>query len=139
MYLIDTNVISEIRKGINANQSVQRFFQEKRDDKLLLSVVTIGEIHRGIERLIYRKDIEQATQLDKWLQTLLHQYSDSIVPIDLEIAELWGKLCGFSPHQAIDKFLAATALLYDVTLVTRNTADFLGTGVALLNPFEDKH
>ncbi len=137
MYLIDTNVVSECRKRNKANAGVQTFFTEAsaRESFLYLSVITIGELRRGIELIRHRGDIPQASQLEKWLGALLEDYSDRILDFTSDDAQLWGRLRVPRYENAIDKQIAASALSNDLTLVTRNTGDFDGMGVRLLNPF----
>ena len=139
MYLIDTNVISEIRKKQRANPGVQDFFIKARQksSQLYLSVITLGELRRGIEKIRHRGDLIQATKLETWLHTITQDYSDHILSFGDTEAQIWGKLRVPHHENAIDKQIAATALIYDMTVVTRNTDDFAGTGVKLLNPFTD--
>jgi len=138
MYLIDTNVISELRKKQKANPGVRAFFKKavEDDSPLFLSVVTLGELRRGVELVRYRGDLPQALQLEQWLDGLLDGYQDYILGINHDIAQLWGKLRVPYPENAIDKQIAATALIYDLTVVTRNQRDFVKTGVRVLNPFK---
>ena len=137
VYLIDTNVISEARKKDKADPGVRRFFVqvEAEDTPIYLSVVTIGELRRGIELIRHRGDALQAQQLEAWLQTVLTEYTDCILPMDEENAQLWGRLRVPHPEHALDKQIAATALIYSLTVVTRNQRDFEATGVRVLNPF----
>lgn len=137
MYLIDTNVISEARRGTRANPGVRSFFERAVAGRLrlYLSVVTVGELRRGLELIRHRGDAAQADMLEAWLNVLLRDYRDSILPFDADIAQLWGRLRVPHHEHAIDKQIAATALLHDLTLVSRNVSDFAGTGVRLLNPF----
>lgn len=137
MYLLDTNVISEIRKGEKANQGVRQFFQKaiEQETYLYLSVITIGELRRGIVRLRHRGDASQANLLEDWLTQILADYADRILEFSITEAQIWGHLLGVNPHNAIDKQIAATALTRGLTLVTRNVSDFAGTGVPSLNPF----
>jgi len=137
VYLVDTNVISEVRKRLKANHGVRDFFRKSIEDEtpLFLSVVTVGELRRGVELVRYRSDVRQANQLDTWLDALLAEYQDYILGINQDIAQLWGKLRVPHPENAIDKQIAATALVYDLTVVTRNHKDFVKTGVRVLNPF----
>lgn len=137
MYLIDTNVISESRKDKAANRGVQAFFKDAaaRATDLYLSVITIGELRRGVELIRHRGDGPQPEKLETWLAKLLVNYATQILPLDQEIAQLWGRLRVPHHENAIDKLIAATALIHDLTLVTRNTRDFAGTGVRLLDPF----
>lgn len=139
MYLIDTNVISEIRKGDKANPGVRRFFElaVQNNQRLYISVVTVGELRRGVDLIFHRGDIAQGKLLETWLNSILEQYQENILGIDSEIALIWGKLRVPHPHHPIDKLIAATALIYDLTVVTRNTDDFQNTGAALLNPFSE--
>ncbi len=137
MYLVDTNVISEVRKKSKANTGVRAFFKQAIENKTLLfiSVVTVGELRRGVESIRYRGDVRQANQLEKWLEALLTEYEDYILDINQDIAQLWGRLRAPHPENALDKQIAATALIYELTVVTRNHKDFVKTGVRVLNPF----
>lgn len=135
MYLLDTNVVSELRKGTRANAGVVEFFATLRSEEMYLSVQTIGEIRRGLESIRYRGDTAQAARLDDWLDQLVTQHAHRILAFDLECAQLWGKLMSPNPQHPIDKQIAAIALIYDLTIVTRNTDDFKTTGARLLNPF----
>lgn len=138
MYLIDTNVISESRKRSKADSGVQAFFKQvaEEDARVFISVVTVGELRRGVELIRHRGDRRQATQLEKWLDQLLGDYEDRVLDITGDIAQLWGRLRVPHPENALDKQIAATALIYDLTVVTRNHKDFSRTGVRLLNPFK---
>lgn len=137
MYLVDTNVVSEARKKSKANKGVRAFFEETILDqnRVFISVVTVGELRRGVESIRYRGDARQANQLGKWLQVLLVEYQDHILDINQDIAQVWGRLRVPHPENALDKQIAATALIYDLTVVTRNHKDFARTGVSVLNPF----
>ncbi len=137
MYLIDTNVISEARKSSKADKGVRAFFRQAIADEtpMFISVVTVGELRRGVELIRHRGDRPQANQLEQWLETLLVEYRDSILDINQDIAQLWGRLRAPHPGNALDKQIAATALIHDLTVVTRNHEDFSKTGVRLLNPF----
>lgn len=135
MYLIDTNVISEARKGKKGNRGVLEFFQKAEASDLYLCAQTIGEIRRGLENVRRRGDLPQAKKLEKWLDLIVTDYSDRILRFDEECAQVWGRL--MSPHHEhpVGKQIAAIALIYDLTVVTRNLADFQSTGVKTLNPF----
>ncbi len=137
MYLIDTNVISEIRKKQKANPGVQGFFKEatQQASPLYLSVITLGELRRGVEKIRHRGDTPQARQLEHWLNTLIRDYSQYILEFGITEAQIWGKLRVPYYENAIDKQIAATAITYGLTLVTRNTRAFINTGVNVLNPF----
>jgi predicted nucleic acid-binding protein len=138
MYLIDTNVISEVRKRSKANKGVREFFKQviAEQSRVYISVVTVGELHRGVELIRHRGDLRQANQLQKWLDALLIEYKDHLLDINQDVAQLWGQLRVPHAENALDKQIAATALIYDLTVVTRNQKDFFKTGVRLLNPFE---
>ena len=137
MYLIDTNVISEARKRDKANRGVIRFFDAAQVDggALYVSVITVGEIRRGIELIRHRGDARQARQLESWLELILKEFEDHILDFAQDEAQLWGRLRVPHPENAIDKQIAATALTHDLTLVTRNADHFEGLGVRILNPF----
>jgi predicted nucleic acid-binding protein len=104
---------------------------------LYLASITIGELRRGVDLIRRRGDAARADALEQWLAVLLETYGDRVLVLDAEAAQLWGRLRVPHPEHALDKQIAAIALLHDLTVVTRNTADFLPTGVALLNPFRE--
>ncbi|WP_407278207.1 type II toxin-antitoxin system VapC family toxin [Aromatoleum evansii] len=135
MYLLDTNIISELRKGGRANPGVTAFFATLAAEDIYLSVQTVGEIRRGVETIRKRGDREQANRLEAWLDMVIADYPDRILGFDLDCAQIWGKLMSPSPQHPIDKQIAAIALIYDLTVVTRNTEDFESTGVRNINPF----
>jgi predicted nucleic acid-binding protein len=137
MYLLDTNVVSEARKRDKANPGVIGFFErvQTAGDLLYVSVITVGEIRRGIELIRHRGDTRQARQLELWLAHLLKEFEDHILDFAHDEAQVWGRLRVPHPENAIDKQIAATALTHDLTVVTRNLEHFEGLGVRLLNPF----
>lgn len=138
MYLIDTNVISELRKRDNANRGVTAFFGEMKgaSTPCYLSVITVGELRRGIEIIRHRGDSKQADAMTSWYEGLLGQFSDHILPIDKDVATMWALLRVPNYENALDKFIAATALIYSLQVITRNVKGFERCGVATINPFE---
>ena len=134
-FLLDTNIVSELRKGARANQGVVSWMVLQEANDLYLSVLVVGELRQGVERLRLR-DPTQAERLDRWLRALHDDYSERLLPIDARVAELWGRLNAPTPISAIDGLLAATAIVHQLTLVTRNVKDVARTGVQLHNPFE---
>ncbi len=138
MYLVDTNVISEVRRRDRADKGVLSFFRNAAEDDvdLYLSVVTIGELRRGVEIIRHRGDKPQATRLENWLDGALREFGQNILAVDQEIGQLWGRLRVPHPEHLLDKLIAATALIHDLTVVTRNVDDFAGTGARVLNPFK---
>lgn len=137
MYLIDTNVIGELRKHQRCNPGVRAFFTQAAlmRQPLYISVVTVGELRRSIELCRHRGDHEQADALERWFNNLLHDYAPHILEFSTTCAQVWGKLRVPHPEKSIDKQIAATALTFGLTVVTRNVGDFADTGVSVLNPF----
>lgn len=135
MFLLDTNVVSELRKGARADEHVRSWFMEVADEDLFLSVLVAGELRQGVERVRLR-DATQAEHLERWLQRLVDDYADRLLTVDVRVAELWRRLNVPDPISAIDGLLAATAIVHGLTLVTRNVKDVKRTGVPVLNPFD---
>lgn len=134
-YLLDTNVVSELTKP-HCDPSVREWSDSLNPENVYLSVLVIGEIRRGIERLLGRHDESQARRFSEWFDELRHTYASRIVPVDASIALVWGRMSIQHPTLTpIDGLMAATAYLNDWTFVTRNTKDVTNTGVRLLNPF----
>lgn len=134
-FLVDTNVIAELRKGTRANASVLAWFDGLGPDMIWLSVLTIGEIRRGVES-VRRRDQPAARALERWLRRLTLDYADRILPVDLRVVEEWGRLNVPDPLPVVDGLLAATAKVHGLTLTTRNVRDVSRTAVRLFNPFE---
>jgi toxin FitB len=137
MYLLDTNVVSELRKP-RRNAHLLRWIAAVPADGLYLSVITIGEIAKGIAKQ-RRNRTESATvhadALQTWLEGLLLDYAERILPVDLAVATRWGRLCDLYPQLATDMHLAATALDHGLTVATRNIDHFRPSGVSVVNPF----
>lgn len=137
MYLIDTNVVSELRRRERANAGVRAFFRSiaADDPPAYLSAITVGELRRGVELIRHRGDVAQAESLAVWLDALLRDYAPRILPFDADAAQVWGVLRVPNPENEIDKQIAAIALVHDLTVVTRNVARFAETGARVLDPF----
>jgi toxin FitB len=133
-YLLDTNVISELRKKNRCNPGVRQWYATINEQEIYLSVLVIGELRCGIE-LIKRRDLNAAFHLEEWLKKIIQEYSHRIFPITQEIAEIWGKMNVPDPISTVDGLLAATAKLHDCTLVTRNTKDIIQCDIPYYNPF----
>ena len=133
-YLLDSNIVSELRKRERADAGVRRWFAGVDDAELFLSVLTLGELRRGIE-LIHRRDRARALALTRWFHALVTGYETRILLVDQRVAEEWGRMNAVTTVPAIDGLLAATARVHDLTFVTRNTRDVVRTGVSCLNPF----
>lgn len=137
MYLIDTDVISEARKGNQGNAGVRAFFSRASEEgaELYLSAVTIGELRQGVERIRHRGDRSEAQRLEQWLMRMTSAYTDRILPFDEETAHIWGRLRVPHPENPLDKQIAATALIHDLEVISRNVARYAPTGVRVRNPF----
>lgn len=133
-FLLDTNVLSELRKRNRASPNVLEWFARVDDDAIYISVLVLGEIRRGIER-VRQRDRRAAAALDRWLQELVTDHAERILGIDRDIADVWGRFNVPDPLPVIDGLLAATAQVHSLTLVTRNIRDVARTGVPCLDPF----
>jgi len=133
-YLVDTNVISELRKGRRCNPGVAAWFAGVSSEDIYLSVFTLGEIRKGTES-IRRRDKPAAEALESWFQELEASLADKLLLVDQAIAEQWGRFNVPDPLPMLDSLLAATASVHGMTLVTRNLKDIERTGVECLNPF----
>ena len=133
-FLIDTSIVSELRKGSRAHPRVAAWFAGANDQELCLSALVVGEIRRGVEAL-RRRDPAQSGAIERWLGALVRDYGDRILPVDRAVAEEWGRLTAVRASSVIDTLLAATARVHHLTLVTRNVRHVAWTGVSCLNPF----
>ena len=134
MYLLDTNIVSELRR-LRPHQAVLRWIDNVPADQLHLSAVTIGEIQAGIE-ITRQQDAAKAEELDAWLDRVLTTYN--VVALDAVAFRVWGKLMHRKSNTLIqDAMIAATAMVNRFTVVTRNVRDFSRLGVETLNPFAD--
>lgn len=132
-YLLDTNVISETRRP-RMNEKVQAFLNETDAGKLYLSVLTLGELRKGIA-IRRQTDPVMADSLNAWVDELEHGFADRIINIDVKVAQLWGELSSDRSRPVIDTLIGATALAHDLVLVTCNTKDIAGSNVTTLDPF----
>jgi predicted nucleic acid-binding protein len=133
-WLVDTNVLSELRKGERAATGIRSWFDAASGDELFTSVLVVGELRRGVES-IRRRDEPAALALESWLHRLSESFADRVLAVDAVVADRWGRLNVPDPVPTVDGLLAATALVHDLTLVTRNARDVARTGVRLLDPW----
>jgi predicted nucleic acid-binding protein len=132
-YLLDTCIVSELRRPL-VNPGVSTWITNIKANEVFLSVLTIGEIRTGIEQ--HRlKNPSGAGTLERWLSGLETHYAERILPITAKVADRWGRLSPGQPMEAVDGLIAATGLEHQLTVVTRNVADFERSGVNILNPF----
>jgi predicted nucleic acid-binding protein len=134
-YLLDTNVLSELRRGRRGDQRVRAWAETVSGERHFVSVLSLGEIRKGIERLRC-KSPQQCEAFEQWLERLSVDYAEDILEVNDAVADRWGRLEAGRTRPVIDGLLAATALESDLTIATRNTKDFAGTGVKLVNPFD---
>jgi predicted nucleic acid-binding protein len=134
-YLIDTNIISEIRKGLRCDRHVASWYASIADQDIFLSVLVLGEIRKGLERLRL-KEPARAGALESWLLNISETFADRILPVDRAVADEWGRMSAIRPAPPVDGLLAATAKVHGMTLATRNTADVDGLGAEVVNPFD---
>jgi predicted nucleic acid-binding protein len=136
--LIDTNVISEVRKGARCDPKVAAWYATVEDGDLYLSALILGEIRRGIE-LARPRDPAKADALQAWLESVVAAFGDRVISVDVAVSDEWGRMSAIRPVPVIDGLLAATAKVHRLTLVTRNDSDVRGLGVRVLNRFKSKH
>ena len=137
IFLLDTNIVSELRRGPATDAGVLDWLDDQASNDLALSVVTVGEIRQDIEQLRPRNERHAAT-LDRWLTGLVEYYEERLLYVDGDIAEEWGRLRARKHVPVVDAWLAATARVHKLTLVTRNVRDFAGLQVRVLNPFTSR-
>ena len=135
MFLIDTNVISEVRKSERCDPRVAAWYASTGDSDLFLSVLVLGEIRCGVERA-RRTDARKADALEDWLQRVEKAFGPRVLAIDAVVADEWGRMAAIRPIPVIDGLLAATAKVHDLTLVTRDDEAVAGLGARILNPFQ---
>jgi hypothetical protein len=133
-FLLDTNVISEVRKKERCDPTVARWWASVDRDRIYLSALVLGEIRCGIEQ-VRSRDAARAEALERWLDALAGGFRERILPVDQPVAEEWGRMNALRTLPVIDGLLAATARVYDLTLVTRDAKVLDGCGARVLNPF----
>ena len=133
-YLIDTNIISEIRKGDRCDAKVSEWYASIADEDLFLSTLVLGEIRKGVE-LARPRDAGRATALERWLRDVVAAFGGRVLGIDNAVSDQWGRMSAIRTIPVIDGLLAATAVTNGLTLVTRNDRDIAGLGATVLNPF----
>ncbi|MDE2488329.1 MAG: type II toxin-antitoxin system VapC family toxin [Alphaproteobacteria bacterium] len=133
-YLIDTNIISEVRKGARCDAHVSAWYASVADEDLFLSTLVLGEIRKGVE-LARSRDAAKAARLERWMVEVEAAFAGRVLGIDNAVSDQWGRMSAIRPVPVIDGLLAATALTNGLTLVTRNDRDVSGLGATVLNPF----
>ena len=133
-FLLDTNVLSELRRGPKCNPQVRAWAQSLGSQPCYISVLSLGEIRKGIE-ILRRKSPAQVPVFEDWLERLTAEYEDFILPVTEEIVDHWGRLNAKQSQPVIDSLLAATATHFRLTIATRNVADFPGD-TPIVNPWE---
>ena len=133
-YLIDTNIISEVRKGDRCDPHVSAWYASIADEQLFLSTLVLGEIRKGVE-LVRPRDADKAAALEQWLQQIEAAFDGRVLGIDNAVSDQWGRMSAIRSIPVIDGLLAATAATNGLTLVTRNDRDIAGLGAMVLNPF----
>ncbi len=138
-YLIDTNIVSEVRKGDRCDPHVAAWYAGVEDGELFLSTLVLGEIRKGVE-LARPRDPDKAAALERWLGQVETAFDGRVLGIDNAVSDLWGRMSATRPVPVVDGLLAATAVANGLTLVTRNDRDVEGLGATVLNPFRiDEH
>lgn len=135
MYLLDTNVLSELRRGLRGNPGVNAWFATVAIADVYISALVLGEISKGVATSRRRGDYIQAVNLESWLHRLPDAFGNRVIPVDAGIAEAWGQMYAVRNVPAVDGLMAATAKVNNLTLVTRNLSHVQGLGADLLNPF----
>ena len=134
MHLLDTNVVSELRRKDRCDENVREWHNGVSGEDLFISVLTLGEIRKGVAQK-RGNDPTQAAVFENWLRDVVRQYEGRTLPVDGRIADVWGEMYAIRNVAAIDGLLAATAKIHGMTLVTRNVPNVEGLGVDIINPF----
>ncbi len=133
-FLLDTNVLSELRRGPQADENVRAWELATREDERFTSIIVIAELMKGVE-VRTRKDAGGGAALDRWVKHVVSEFEGRILPVDLSVASMWARLMAPRSRPPIDMLIAATAVAHGLALVTRNAADFEETGARLINPW----
>lgn len=133
-YLLDTNILSELRKGVRCTPNVLKWARASAQERHYISVLSLGEIRKGIE-ILRRKSPKQCPAFEKWLRALQTDYATDILPVTDTISDQWGCMMAKQTLPVIDGLLAATAHTHRLIVATRNVDDFKSTGVKVVNPF----
>ena len=133
-WLLDTNIISEVRKGAGCDANVAKWYADVVDEEIFLSALVIGEIRKGVE-LVRPRDPRKAATLEHWLHQVEAAFEGRVLGINNAVAQQWGRMSAIRPIPVVDGLLAATAVTHGLTLVTRNDRDVAGLGATVLNPF----
>jgi toxin FitB len=133
-YLIDTNIISEVRKGDRCDPNVSAWYASIAEDDLFLSTLVLGEIRKGIE-IARSRDPARASALERWLRQVETAFDTRVLGVDNAVSDQWGRMSAIRSVPVVDGLLAATAAVNGLTLVTRNERDVAGLGARVLNPF----
>ena len=136
-FLLDTNIISEVRKGAKCDPNVAAWYDAIDDADIYLSVLVLGEIRKGVERT-RSSNPDQARALGKWLSTVVSSFAERILPVDQAVADEWGHMGAKRRVSTVDALLAATAKVHGMTLATRNVSDVADLGADFVNPFEHR-
>ena len=135
-FLADTNIISEVRKGLRCDENVGKWYSQVGQADIFISVIALGEIRKGIEQLRHRGDLPQTEMLERWLTELTGRFEDRILAVKPDIADIWGRISSIRPVPIADGLMAATAIQHDLTLATRNLRNVDGLGPKVINPFD---
>jgi predicted nucleic acid-binding protein len=135
MFLIDTNVISEVRRGGRANTGARRWMNDVDPETTFTSVIVFGELIRGVE-LVKRRDLIQSAVLARWVRGIRDGFGTRVLPVDERVMETWARISVPNPLKGLDGLIGATALVHSLVVVTRNVSDFQKAGVPVLNPFD---
>jgi predicted nucleic acid-binding protein len=134
-YLLDTNIISEVRKGAKCDSNVAAWYDSIDDADIYLSVLVLGEIRKGVERARLSNPA-QGRALEKWLTTVAESFAERILSVDQAVADEWGRMGAKRSVSTVDALLAAAAKVHGMTLATRNVFDVADLGADFINPFE---